>query len=149
MNIILAVTLLEPSNLWLLGDLHIKRLRRSKKILLNIFLLPYWFIDLVYRFHCSFDDFRTSDNDCIGFVNFFLILSHVSKSAWGLSVTIFFFFRSLLPTRRVKQRHFGLSLFQPYAFLSLSCAPHSIRSRPSAKSFAKRISRLTIFSSTY
>lgn len=31
MNIILAVTLLEPFNLWLLDDLHIKRLRRSKK----------------------------------------------------------------------------------------------------------------------
>jgi hypothetical protein len=58
----------------------------------------------------------------------------------------FFLLRSLLPTRRVKQRHFGLPFFfQSYALLSLSCAPHSIRSRPSAKSFAKRISRLTIF----
>lgn len=38
LNIILAVTLLEPSNLWLLGDLHIKRLRRSKNSLEHFFL---------------------------------------------------------------------------------------------------------------
>lgn len=80
---------------------------------------------------------------------FISISSHVSKSAWGLSVTICFFFRSLPPARRVKQRRFGFSLLQLYALLSLSRAPHSIRSRPSAKSFAKRISRLTIFSSIY
>lgn len=30
MNIILAVTLFKPFNLWLLDELHIKRLRRSK-----------------------------------------------------------------------------------------------------------------------
>lgn len=69
----------------------------------------------------------------------------MSLKVLGVYLLRFCFFRSLPPTRRVTQRHLGFSLFQLYAFWSLSCAPHSIRSRPSAKSFAKRFSRLTIF----
>lgn len=69
----------------------------------------------------------------------------MSLKVLGVYLLRFCFFRSLPPTRRVKQRHFGFSLIQSYALLSLSCAPYSIRSRPSAKTFAKDFHGLRYF----